>query len=96
MTLWGLLIIKFETLIQLSPAFIYGTLHDRDHPAAFTVRDIIPGLVAGLAVTLSLYLSRYFFEWENLWGLHFGTVGVLANYGVVVGRRWWRLRGGSR
>lgn len=95
-TLWGLLIIKFETLIQLSPAFIFGTLHDRDHPAAFTVRDIIPGLVAGLAVTLSLYLSRYFFEWENLWGLHFGTVGVLANYGVVVGRRWWRLRGGSR
>ncbi len=46
-----------------------------------------------MAVTLLLYSSRYFFGWENLWGLHFGTVGVVANYAVVVGRRRWRLRG---
>ena len=87
MTLWGLLIIKFEVLIQLSPAFVLGTLHDRDHPRAFVVRDIISGLVAGLLVTLALYASGL----ESLGGLHFGTVGVAVNYLVVIGHRGMRL-----
>ena len=91
MTLWGLLIIKFEILIQLSPAFIFGTLHDRNHPAAFTARDIFPGLVVGLLVTLALHLGGYVFGWGSVYGLHFGTVGVMVNYAVVVGRRGWRV-----
>ena len=91
MTLWGLLIIKFEILIQLSPAFIFGTLHDRNHPAAFTARDIFPGLVVGLLVTLTLHLGGYVFGWGSVYGLHFGTVGVMGNYAVVLGRRWWRV-----
>jgi SSS family solute:Na+ symporter/sodium/pantothenate symporter len=95
MTLWGLLIIKFEILIQLSPAFIFGTLHKREDPRAFVVQDIVPGLVSGLMVTLGLYLGGYLLAVDSLFGFHFGTVGVLANYSVVVGHRWWRLRGGK-
>lgn len=92
MTLWGLLIIKFEVLIQLSPAFIFGTLHTRDHPDAFTARDVLPGIAAGLVVTGTLYAVGYAVGMENLVGLHFGTVGVVVNYAVVVGRRWFRVR----
>lgn len=82
-TLWGLLIIKFEVLIQLSPAFVLGTLHEREDPNAFGVREILAGLVTGLVVTLGLYLSGY----ESVYGFHAGSVGVLLNYLVVVGLR---------
>ena len=86
-TLWGLLIIKFEVLIQLSPAFVFGTLHDRDRPDAYAVRDILAGLITGLLLTVALYVSPL----ESLGGLHFGTVGVAVNYVVVVVHRIIRL-----
>jgi Na+/proline symporter len=86
-TLWGLLIIKFEVLIQLSPAFVFGTLHDRDSPDAYAVRDILAGLITGLLLTLALYVSPL----ESLGGFHFGTVGVAVNYVVVVVHRIIRL-----
>jgi Na+/proline symporter len=87
-TLWGLLVIKFEILIQLSPAFVLGTLHDPDDARGVTVREVMAGLVTGLVVTLAIYMS----SWESLYGLHAGTVGVLANYIVVAGSRWVRLQ----
>lgn len=86
-TLWGLLVIKFEILIQLSPAFVLGTLHDPGDPRGVTVRDVLAGLATGLVVTLAIYMSR----WQSLYGFHAGTVGVLCNYAVVAGSRWVRL-----
>ena len=91
-TIWGLLVIKFEVLIQLSPAFVLGTMHEHGHPAAYTVRDILAGLWAGLLLILGLYLGGYFLDLDSLFGFHFGTVGVAVNYLVVVGHRLVRLR----
>jgi len=92
MTLWGLLIIKFEILMQLSPAFVLGSLHDRAHDRAYTVGDILPGIVAGLGLTLALYVSGN----QSVAGFHAGTLGFVANYTIVVARRWSRLRRGHR
>ena len=86
-TLWGLLIVKFEVLVQLSPAFVLGTLHDRGDGDAFAVSEILAGIAAGLSVTLVLYLSGY----RSLYGLNAGTVGVAVNYTVVFLIRMRRL-----
>lgn len=87
-TLWGLLVIKFEILIQLSPAFVLGTLHERGEARAFGVNDILAGLVTGLGSTLTLYLLGA----TSVYGLNAGTVGVALNYCVVLGMRRRRLR----
>ncbi|MCZ6726164.1 MAG: sodium:solute symporter family protein [Acidobacteria bacterium] len=79
-TLWNLLVIKFEILIQLSPAFVLGTLHSKGERRAFQSRDILLGLVAGLLVALGLYFAGYG-RWH---GLHAGTVGVAVNYLTVL------------
>jgi len=82
-TLWRLLEIKFEVLIQLSPAFLLGTAHARDAPSAFQGGDILAGLLVGLGVAISLYAAGY----RSLGGLHPGVVGVACNYAVVFGSR---------
>jgi SSS family solute:Na+ symporter/sodium/pantothenate symporter len=87
-TLWGLLVLKFEILIQLSPAFVLGTLHDKDHPRAFSSKEILAGLVLGLATIIVLMALGH----RMVYGIHSGTVGVVANYGMVWLLRWWRLR----
>ena len=85
-TLWGLLVIKFEILIQLSPAFLLGVRHRRDDPRGVSARDILPGVAIGLAVALGLYAAGY----RSLAGLHAGIWGVACNYGFVLAS--WRLR----
>ena len=84
-TLWRLLEIKFEILIQLSPAFVFGTLHDRDDPRAFRTETILTGLFLGLATALGLWA----FGVRSVYGLHPGVVGVVINYAVVLGRHRW-------
>ncbi len=86
-TLWHLLEIKFEVLIQLSPAFILGTLHRRDDPRAWRAREILTGLIAGLVVALGLYLSGR----AMLGGIHAGVIGVAVNYLTVIAARQLRL-----
>jgi len=75
-TLWGLLVIKFEILIQMSPAFVLGTLRQESGRRAYDSRDILTGLVVGLAIALGLYASGH----RQVNGLHAGTLGVAANY----------------
>lgn len=86
-TLWGLLILKFEILIQMSPAFVLGTLHDRDHPRAFRGGEILAGLVAGLALAVGLNLAGH----ATVAGVHAGVLGVAVNYLLVVAGRGVRL-----
>ncbi len=88
LTLWRLLEIKFEILIQLSPAFVLGTLHRRAAANAFAARDVLAGLVAGLAVALGLWAAGV----RSLHGLHPGVLGLAVNYAVVLGSRAARLR----
>lgn len=85
-TLWRLLEIKFEILIQLSPAFVLGTLHRGDEADAFNARDVLAGLFVGLALALGLYAAGL----HSINGLHPGTIGVVANYLTVLTSR--RLR----
>jgi Na+/proline symporter len=87
-TLWGLLVIKFEILIQLSPAFVLGTLHERSDPRAFSGRSILAGLLAGLAVAMALHAAGM----RSLYGLHAGVVGLALNYAIAWGDHRWRLR----
>ena len=90
-TLWGLLVVKFEILIQLSPAFVLGTLHERGEARAFSVNDILAGLITGLGGTLVLYLLGI----TSVYGLNAGTVGVAFNYLVVLAGWWRRQRRGT-
>ncbi len=86
-TLWGLLVIKFEILIQLSPAFVLGTLHDSADPHGYDGRDVLAGLAVGLAIALGLYASGH----RQVHGLHAGVLGVIANYLTCLASR--RIRG---
>ncbi len=88
LTLWRLLEIKFEILIQLSPAFVLGTLASRGDAGAFNARDVLAGLVAGLAVALGLWAAGV----RSLHGLHPGVLGLAINYAVVAASRVLRLR----
>ncbi len=74
-TLWGLLVIKFEILIQLSPAFVLGTGLPGKH-GSYSSRDILAGLIVGLVIALGLYATGN----RQLYGVHAGVIGVIANY----------------
>ncbi|MEM7352289.1 MAG: sodium:solute symporter family protein [Acidobacteriota bacterium] len=87
LTLWRLLEIKFEILIQLSPAFILGTLHQGGEDRAYNAGDILSGLLTGLAVALGLWAAGV----KSIHGLHPGVLGVLINYAVVIGSRAIRI-----
>lgn len=89
-TLWGLLVIKFELLIQLSPAFVLGTWSGDDWRRRFADGDILAGLLVGLGVALALYGAGH----RLLGGLHAGTAGVVANYLTALVVR--QLRGSAR
>ncbi|MEE8111330.1 MAG: sodium:solute symporter family protein [Acidobacteriota bacterium] len=85
-TLWGLLVIKFEILIQLSPAFVLGTLHDREDPRAFSTREILTGLTLGMAILVCFLAVGI----RSVNGLHAGTLAVAVNYGSVFLMRKFR------
>ncbi len=74
-------------MIQLSPAFVLGTLHDRHQAEAFTAHEIVSGLLAGLAVAMALYAAGL----RNVWGFHAGTLGVAVNYFVCWSARRLRI-----
>lgn len=90
-TLWGLLVLKFEILIQLSPAFVLGTLHTSNEPEAYSAADILRGLIFGLSLVLLLALGGH----RNIFGIHSGSIAVAANYAIAYGSRAWRLRTSS-
>jgi SSS family solute:Na+ symporter/sodium/pantothenate symporter len=74
-TLWGLIELKMEILIQVAPLFMLG-LHWR----RLTAPAALAGLVTGLAVSFALPLAGY----ARPFGLHDGLVGGFANLLVCV------------
>ncbi len=86
-TLWGLLELKFEVLIQLSPAFVLGTLHSRDDPTGYRGRDMLWGIGLGLLTALGLRIAGF----DQVVGIHAGVIGVALNYLVSVLIRRRRL-----
>lgn len=91
LTLWRLLEIKFEMLIQLSPAFVLGTLGRPRSGRPYSATDILRGLWVGIAVAIGLALLGH----RSVQGVHAGTLGVVLNYLTVVSSRRLDRRQGS-
>jgi len=88
-TIWRLIEIKLEILIQVAPAIFLG-LHLR-HLAA---RAVLAGMVAGLGVALLLMFVPGLSA--KPWGIHAGVWGLIVNVGVLLllSRRPVHLRSG--
>ena len=77
--------LKFEILIQLSPAFVLGTRHTKDDPRGIGRTAILAGLFSGLGCFAIFHALGV----RNLGGFHAGSLSMLLNYGVALGA--WRL-----
>jgi|APTNR8051073442_1049403.scaffolds.fasta_scaffold02122_7 SSS family transporter len=74
-SLWGLIELKLEILIQISPLFILGTLWP-----GMTARGALAGLSVGTILSAALTLSGA----GKVWGWHSGVIGVAANLIVAL------------
>ncbi len=74
-SLWGLLELKMELLVQAAPAFVLGLVWKRTSP-----RAILLGLVAGTALAAGLTLAGY----GRIGGVHAGLLGVTLNAAIAV------------
>lgn len=84
-TLWGLIELKMELLIQVSPLFVLGVTWRRLRAgAAFT------GLVTGLALSLAIPAIGY----GRPFGIHAGVIGWIVNlllcYGLSLPAARWK------
>lgn len=73
-SLWGLIELKLEVLIQVSPLLILGVLWP-----GLTARAALAGLVVGTLLAAGLTLSGT----GKLWGWHAGVIGLAANLAVA-------------
>ena len=82
-SLWGLIELKLEVLIQVAPLFILGVLWP-----GLTARGALAGLLAGSLLAAGLTLAGH----GKLWGWHAGLLGLAANLAVawVVSMMWRR------
>ncbi|MGD1895097.1 MAG: sodium:solute symporter [Cyclobacteriaceae bacterium] len=69
-TLWGLIELKMQLLVQVAPAFILGVHFPKVKPIA-----IMCGLVVGLVFSL----TTFFLAYSTLYGIQSGLVGLMLN-----------------
>ncbi|MBI2187242.1 MAG: sodium:solute symporter family protein [Acidobacteria bacterium] len=74
-TLWGLIELKMEILIQVAPLFMLGI-----HWRRLTAQAALAGLLSGIAVSFALPAAGY----ARPLGVHDGLIGALANLLVSV------------
>lgn len=74
-SLWGLIELKLEVLIQTAPLFILGTLW-----RGLNAKGALVGILVGTAVGAGLSLAGY----GKLWGWHAGVLGLAANLALAV------------
>lgn len=86
MTLWGLIELKMEVLVQVSPLFLLGL-----HWKRLTAPAALTGMVTGFLVSLALPWSGY----ARPFGFHDGLVGWLVNLLVCVAVSQLRIPGAS-
>jgi len=72
-TLWGLLELKMEILIQVGPLFMLGLGWRR-----LTARAAFAGMIAGTVLGAGLTLAGY----GKIYGIHAGLLGALLNLAV--------------
>jgi Na+/proline symporter len=74
-SLWGLIELKLEILLQAAPLFVLGATWRRFHAQ---------GALAGLVVGVLIAAGMSFAGTGKLWGFHAGVVALAANLAVGV------------
>jgi Na+/proline symporter len=83
-TLWRLIEIKMQLLIQVAPMFIIGIRSTR-----LDARTALLAVSVGSAIYLfAIALSAWGIEAESIGGVHIGTIGCAVNAGIC----WWGVR----
>jgi Na+/proline symporter len=73
-TLWGLIELKMEILVQVSPAFLLGLTWRR-----VGARAVLTGMAVGTALGAGLTLAGY----GRIAGIHAGLIGWAVNLGLT-------------
>ena len=75
MTLWGLIELKMEILVQVSPVFVLGAIWSR-----LTARAALIGISVGALLTSASVLMGI----RSLWGFHSGLLAWVVNIALCV------------
>ncbi len=90
LSLWRLIELKMELLVQCAPAFVLG-LHWQ--------RARAPAVLAGLGVGAAIATAAALGGWPRIGGVHLGLVALVCNAAICAIVTWWRddrgTRGGS-
>ena len=71
-TIWFLIVLKLEIMLQVAPCIIFGILFSR-----LAWKPVFMGLIVGVLITVTL---KFFFETPSyLSGVHDGMLGLTAN-----------------
>ena len=71
-TIWFLIVLKLEIMLQVAPCIIFGILFSR-----LAWKPVFMGLIVGVLITVTL---KFFFEAPSyLSGVHDGMLGLTAN-----------------
>jgi len=85
-TLWRLIELKMELLVQCAPAFLLA-LHWKRLSGGATLAGIVVGTVFAVALTQA--------DVPRLWGVHVGVIGLGLNALVAIAGSWLRPSGGA-
>ncbi len=69
-TLWGLIELKMQIMVQIAPLFILG-VHSK--------RVISAGMMAGLIIGFLFSITTFFMGYKTLAGIQSGLIGLLLN-----------------
>jgi solute:Na+ symporter, SSS family len=81
-SIWLLILLKLEFMIQMSPIFVLG-VYWRRLPAW----SVLVGVLAGTAVTLTIWVGVMLGWWDNRspYGISAGVWGLALNYALCCG-----------
>jgi SSS family solute:Na+ symporter/sodium/pantothenate symporter len=80
-SIWMLIRLKLEFLVQISPMFVLG-IHWRKLPAS----AVLSGLIVGTGITLIIWSGVMIGLWDNRspWNVSAGVWGLAANYAICI------------
>jgi Na+/proline symporter len=79
-TLWGLIELKMEILVQCVPAFLLAI-----HMPRLQARAVFAGVCVGVTIAVGVGLG---FGMNRIAGVHTGVIGLAANALVAVVGSW--------